>query len=243
MKKNRIHSHYILITLALFLNLNIYAQKNIAGSYIGKETNRVLILNPDSNYYLLNEEAGYILYHLDTLSFGKWRKDDGFIILNSSKNLEGISFKADVKEEFLPEKDSLVIEINNPYEEYFRRIGGKRLFDYIFYIDSYDHKFGPEIQMKNNKIGLYKTKKDKIVNINITIVPNSYLYPSILAFNYLTTDLYSFKNRSSNYIKINIPNFTFEYIGYIRFRNEYVRIKKGDLYLRGELFKRFRPDS
>lgn len=42
----------------------------------------------------------------------------------------------------------------------------------------------------------------------------------------------------TNYIKVDIPDFTFDYIGYERYKEEYVKIKKGKLLLRGEIFER-----
>jgi len=52
----------------------------------------------------------------------------------------------------------------------------------------------------------------------------------------LVTNTYTFKNKNSNYIRVIIPNFTFEYIGYERFKEEYVKIRQNKLILRGETF-------
>jgi len=187
LKKNNISLPTLSLIIILFLNLNVCAQKDLVGKYLGNETNRSLIINPDGSFLLLNENRNVILYHIDTLSFGKWRIDGDFAILNTPKSIESRSLKVVVEENFIPNSDTLVLEILNPYEEYFLKYGGKRLFDYVFFIDSFEGKFGPEIFMKSNKTSLYKTKNDKIVNLNITIVPLSYLYPSTLAFNYLVS--------------------------------------------------------
>jgi hypothetical protein len=226
------------ISIAVFLNSDLCAQKNTIGTYIGRETNRTLNIKQDGSYFLLNEKNEMILYHFDTLSYGKWKQDGLFIILNSPKEIESRSLRVNVIEKYIPNTDSLTIEISNPYEDYFQKYGGKRLFEYIFFINSYEARFGPEIYMKGDKISLNITKNDKIVSLNITIVPLCFLYPSPIAFNYLVSDTYTFTNRSSNYIKVNIPDFTFEYIGYERFKEEYVRIRKNELILRGEVFER-----
>jgi hypothetical protein len=226
------------LSITIFLNFDLSAQKNVIGKYIGAETNRTLTINQDGSYFLLNEKHGVILYHIDTLSYGKWKQDGVFIILNTPKSIESRSLRVNVIEKYIPNIDTLKIEISNPYEDYFQKYGGKRLFEYVFFIDSYEAKFGPEIFMKGNKISLYKTENDKIVSLNITIVPVCYLYPSPLAFNYLVSDTYTFKNRNSNYIKVNIPDFKFEYIGYERYKEEYLRIRKNGLILRGEVFER-----
>ena len=238
MKKYRTLLPLVILPIAVFLSLDLNAQKSLVGKYIGKETNRILTINQDGSYFLLNEERGVLLYHIDTLSFGKWNQNDCFIVLNTPKSIENRSLKVNVIEKYIPNEDTLKIEINNPYENYFQMYGGRRLFEYIFFIDSYEARFGPEIFMKNNEISLFKTKNDKIVSLNITIVPSSYLYPSTLAFNYLVTDTYTFKDRTSNYIKVNIPDLTLDYIGYVRYREEYVRIMKNALILRGEVFEK-----
>jgi len=228
----------ILIILTL-LSIDVYAQKDVIGKYVGKESNRTIILKKDGGFYLLNEGRGIMFYHIDTLSFGSWKICNNFIILNSSESIKSRKLKVNVQESYNPNSDSLLVEIFNPYEDFSRKYEkGHRIFKYVFYIDSYEGRFGPEVCMKSNKISLPKSSYDKIVNMVITIIPNSYLYPYRLAFNYLETDTYTFSDRNSNHIKVTIPNFTFEYIGYERFREECVRLIRNELILRGEIFKK-----
>lgn len=225
-----------LVTLLFLLSLNVSAQNYIAGTYIGKETGQNLIIKQDGGFFLFNHERRDKVFQLDTMSFGSWRLEGDFIVLNTPKSINSSRLKVEVEEGYIPNSDSLVVEILNPYEDYYRNYGGRRLFDYVFSIDSYESNLGPEIYMQGNKISLYKTENNKIVNISIYIIPNCFLYPSSLAFNNLETYLYLFKNRSSNYIKVTIPQLTLEYIGYVRFKEEYVKITQNKLLLRGEVY-------
>jgi hypothetical protein len=221
------------------LTTNLSAQNSIIGSYKCDECDRQLTLNADHRFILLDLNKGVYFYHLDTLSFGTWRQENNFVVLNTPKSIESQKLKIIVEESFNPNSDSLVLEIFNPYENFSNQYEKvNRVFSYLFFIDSYESKYGPEIYMKGNRIALPKLITDKIVNLNLTIVPNSYLYPCPLAFNYLTTDMYTFRNRDANYIKIDIPDFTFNYIGYLRFDKEYVRIKNSTLLIRGKEFKK-----
>lgn len=224
--------------LFLVLSLNVSAQNYLAGSYIGKENGQKLLIKQDGSFSFLNHERRGKVFQLDTISFGSWKLDGDFIVLNTPKSINSSRLKVEVEESYIPNSDSLVVEILNPYEDYYRNYGGRRLFDYVFSIDSYESNLGPEIYMQGNKISLCKTESNKIVNISIYIIPNCFLYPSTLAFNCLETDLYLFKNRSSNYIKVTIPQLTLEYIGYVRFKEEYVKITPNKLLLRGEIFKK-----
>ena len=235
MKRFQILSFLI---LSLF-SFQLFGQKNITGNYICIETKSQLVLKSDNSFRLINSNSGMLIFHIDTLSFGIWKKEGEFIILNTPKSIESRRLKIFVEEKFIPNSDSLILEIHNPYEEDVTfKYKNFRIFEYVFNIDSYDARFGPEIFMKGNRISLLKSSTDKIVNLNLTIVPNSYLYPSTLAFNYLVTDMYTFKDRNSNYLKIFIPDFTFDYIGYERFKNEYARISKNKIILRGNVYEK-----
>lgn len=227
------------MTCALFTFLkDTFSQDSLAGKYHCAGVLKSLVVNEDGNYFLLNEDPRRIYYRIDTLSFGKWKLDGDFIVLNTSKSIAGQKIDVVIEEHYKP-GDSLILEISNPYENFAKKMVGEREFHYIFSIDSYSGSFGPSISMKNNRIALYKSNNDKIFSIYFIIIPNSFLYPYPLAFNYLITDNYIIKNNDANYLKVSIPKFTYEYIGYIRFNSEYVKIiDKNKLKLRGEIFER-----
>jgi len=235
LKENR-----LIIVVFILLSFNINAQNNLVGSYYNSDLKRQFVLNSDGSFLILNSKNDVNFYQIDTLSYGTWQQEENFIILNTPKSIDSQKLGIAVIENELPNSDSLVIEISNPYEKQYGKIekGFHRVFSYIFFIDSYQGNFGPEILMESNRIVLPKTKEDKLVNLNLSIIPNSYLYPSLIAYNFLTTDFYEFKNRNSNYIKIDIPDLTFNYIGYMRFRDEYIKIKNDVITIRGEKFKK-----
>lgn len=237
---NRAIYNVAFIIFISLLESPIFAQSNLVSSRqfydaIHKQT---LVLNADGTYVLINNKERVLLHYIDTLSFGKWEEEGNFFVLNSHKRIENQELKVSVIEEYQENFDSLKILIENPYEDYLVSNGGSRLFSYIFSIISYEDKFGPGVVMENNSMTIPKSEVNKLVYFFITIVVDAHAYPETLAFNYLNTEMYQFKNRSANIIKINIPELRFEYIGYKRFRSEYVRIYKKGVLLNGCFFKK-----
>lgn len=217
-----------------------YSQQSILGKYIGKETKRVLELSENGHFTMLNDRDSGV-FKQDTLSFGNWKYEEGFIVLNTPKSINSNVLKINVVESVI-DSDTLKIEINNPYEKYFHKeqTHYPRFFNYFFQINSVSGKYGPFVSINENYTYFPKDKNEKIYNIKVFIVPLSFYYPSTLAFNFLETEVYHFKNMQTNYIKVDIPDFTFDYIGYERYREEYVKIKKRKLLLRGEIFERIK---
>lgn len=229
----------VILCYIIFTQLDVIAQNNIIGKYIGQESNRTLKLIEDNSFIIRNDENSMV-FQLDTLSFGTWKQEKSFIILNTPDEINNNVLKVNVIESVVV-SDTLKIKINNPYEKYFHegKMHRPRYFNYFLQISSDDSTFGPLLFLDENQTHLYKKEKDRIYNIEIFMVPLCFEYPSTLSFNFLKTELYTFKNTSSNCIVIDIPQFTFDYIGYERYREEYVKIKKKDeLLLRGELFKK-----
>lgn len=228
----------ILSFALILLSINLSAQRNIIGKYIHEGTGKVLVIENNEKYFLLNGGNKSLAYHVDTLSYGNWNMDESFLVLNVSKSIDSQIVNMQIEEKTTERTDSLVVEIHNPYESLFNHYGGRRIFKYIFSIDSYKGGFGPEVHMEHNRIALPKVEDDKIVNINLYIVPNSYLYSTPLYYNYLVTDNYEFKNINSNHIEIDLPDMTLAYIGYVRFKDEYVRVKRNKLILRGDVYQK-----
>ena len=234
----------ILLTLcfAVFYSLGSYGQSNnIYGTYLDTDGHKKLEINPNGTFQLIytdNFLERTKRRHLTKLSFGDWRKESNFLVLNSS-----YSIKSDVLDVVVEEKidkgDSLRFDICSPYEA-FEKGRGLRIFRYEIYIDSDDPFVTYGISANSSTIVERVDRNFSINGFALAIVPDPYLYPGDnMAFNFLRTRLYTPKNKKSNYFKITIPDHTLDYLGYIRFKEEYVKvIDKNTVQLRGEKFKK-----
>ena len=224
-------------------------QEDIPKAYIDTNGQKVLTLNPDGTFNLAYTDDYFKslkVWKLQQLSFGTWRQEDGFILLSSSENIQSPVLDIIVEEKTI-EYDSLKIEITNPYEKYDGLIDAygnpvsntfSRIFSYVFYADSRDPLFEQDLVL-NTPAKTFPVSEDFSINgFWLFMVPDPYLYPGNLAFNFLESR-YTVKNPSSNHFKIDIPDFTLEYIGYIRYKEEYVKIVDDKtIQIRGEVFKR-----
>ena len=243
MKYLSIRKKIILLTLciAVFYSLRSYGQSNnIYGTYFDQHRQKQLKIEPNGTFQL-SYTSEFLqrttTWHLKKLSFGDWKKEGNFLILNSSESIQSDVLDLIVEEKVV-NNDSLKIELKNPYENMERSLS-LRTFRYEIYIDSRD----PSVEhglMIDAPFKSVAVEKDFIINgIWVFMVPDPFLYPENLAFNFLRTRYYTVKNRSSNHFIIDIPDFTLEYIGYIRFKEEYVKvIDKNTVQLRGEKFKK-----
>lgn len=219
--------------------LTIY---DVVGYYVGRETHRTINLNIDGSYSILYDKSFSpflpVAYTMDTLSIGTWKLEDNLIVLNSSKKINSNRLKVLVQEELIENFDSILFEIHNPYEDNLISNCSKlaRVFTYSLSITTNRDVYGPEIKLKENKVCLKKYPNNDLVDLNIYIIPDVIYFVSPVAFNYLKTETYKFKNRKSNKIVVTIPNLTWEYFCYERYRDELVKAKKNTLILRDEKF-------
>jgi len=206
---NRIMLKRIILIAIFGLSCSVnYAQSDVVGYYVGRETHRTINLYKDGSYNILYDRRDIpLVFKMDTLSFGNWKLEDNLIVLNSSEKIKKSCLKVLVQEEIIENFDSILIEIHNPYEDkYFSNCGKHpRVFTYSMCISAYSDVYGPEINLKDNKICLKKYMNNDLVNLNIFIIPNVYYLVSPIAFNYLETEEYIFKNRKSNKIIVTIP--------------------------------------
>jgi hypothetical protein len=225
------------IIFFLFFQKYSFAQKKVINEFQGQETKRILRFEEGNKFVLLNKKNNHV-FQLDTLSYGFFEKNNSNIILNTPKNVETNILKIKVLES-RTDSDSIKITINNPYEEEYhkKKINHLRFFNYYLQIDGEENEISPIILIQNNYVCISKKDFKKIYSIKVHIVPNSFYYPSKLAFNFLSTDLYIFNDKFANDINIEIPFFTFDYIGIERYKQEYLKIEnKNKIILRGEFF-------
>jgi len=237
MKKN-ILLVFVFIIIGV-TNMKLNAQINYSGKYVNEKGNRILMLKDDNTFSLTdNTDYGPLMpmWRLDTLSFGYWEYKDNFIIINTPKSIESNKMEMSLKEEYLSGKDSLLITISNPYEIYYLKYRGNRLFRYLIYIDDFGVFFNENILIEGNTASVYVPERNRINGVKLWIIPDSFLYPSNLAFNFLQTEFVRLINPKSNVLKIEIPDFTLEYIGYERYNNEHIIIRNKKLIFRGDVF-------
>jgi hypothetical protein len=224
-----------------FSSIKLNAQMNYSGEYINEKGNKILILKDDNTFSLKdNTDYGTLMpiWRLDTLSFGSWKFKDNFIILNTPRSIESNIMKMFIKEEYLSDYDSLLITISNPYETCSSKHSGSRLFRYLLYIDDFDVFFNENVFIEGNTARVYVPKRNRINGVKLWIIPDSFLYPNNLAFNFLQTEYLRLEDPKSNVLTIEIPDFTLEYIGYERYNNEHIIIRNKKLIFRGDVFKK-----
>ena len=237
MKKNILLVFVFIIIGVPDMKLN--AQMNYSGMYVNEKGNRILMLKDDNTFTLTdNTDFGPLMpmWRLDTLSYGYWECKDNYIVINTPKSIESNKMEMSIKEEYLSGKDSLLIIISNPYETYYLKHKGNRLFRYLIYIDDFDMNFREGVLTEGNTARVYAPKNYRINGIALWIIPDSYRYPGNLEFNFLKTEYVRLKNPKSNILKIEIPDFTLEYIGYERYNNEHIIIRNKKLIFRGDVF-------
>lgn len=219
---------------------SLFAQNTAGGSvYVDVDNTRQLVLSGDGAFSL-NYTADYLASHatwrLRQISYGMWRREGDFVVLNSSDEFMSDRLAINGEENVDESVEGIRIEVSNPYEKTF---GGepRRLFRYILYIDTNDEGLSGEVMMEGSCITIPIDSGVIVNGLWVFVVPDPYLYPAGLAFNFLRTEYYSVNNRATNWFRLNIPSLDIEYIGLMRFSEEYVRITSdGALVLRGKKF-------
>lgn len=229
---------YLLIIYFVLTSINLCAQNKIYGSFVGKDTFRELQLKEDNTYYIINKKNKYV-YQQDTLSYGHWKIKDGFVVINSSEKISDFELPIVVEESKNP-TDTLKILITNPYEMDFHKNNNRfRYFNYYLSLNTSNEEYNDLIKLDTNQLILNIKENAHIFSFYILIVADVINFPSDIAFNYLTTKSYKLNHFKSNHFKINIPDFTLDYIGYTRYKEEYIKVlSKNRIQLRGEIFEK-----
>lgn len=242
-----------LVVVAILISIGCSSTKEMNhftnGTYENHETGKLLELHGDGTYsfkYSDRRMQFVKVWVLQDLGFGSWRVEDGFLVLNSAAEIQSSVLRADVRESMI-DSGHLKIDIDSPFDEYtgitdfhgHRSTHTNKLFRYIVEVYSDHAYFDKEIEIVNSTNVQLDIKDEFIVReIVIYIIPNPYLYPGKIAFNKLTVR-YNVKNQRANHFTFNIPDFTMDYIGYVRHTEEYVKIiDEKRIKLRGEIYTR-----
>jgi hypothetical protein len=213
------------------------------GIYVDKNNEKQLEIKANGTFNMSHTDdflMKHNVWRLKSISTGTWEKENQFLILNTDKKIQSKTLDVKVIEKSL-DNDSLIVNILNPYEQLEMKSQYPRVFNYSISFGSTNPILEEAYLIESSKLTLPKINNEKysIYSIWIDIVPDALNYPNQLAFNYLTTGYIELEGNTSNYFEISIPDLTLEYIGYVRFKEEYVKIiDMNSLQIRGESFKK-----
>ncbi len=222
---------YLLFISLMNLCCKSIEDKYLFGNYLqDNDKNTVMIFT--KNDFVIKERQKQLHMPVfsccDTITYGVWSflnkpkliKIDNQSSLNSLVNLQ-------VVEKNSSTKDSIYIYINNPIEDYYKKYRID-LRDICYYIelDSGDSRFDLSVAhiYENNFIKLSNPNKYKIKSIQVFIYPKNNFVGRNIGERLFMTPIYNIKNIESNAIDINIPNLTYQYMTYIRLKEDFIRV-------------------
>jgi hypothetical protein len=226
----------ILFVTTCSISSNVTQEKTLVGVFIGSESKERITLDSNHKFIIMAPQGSLFddLNKIDTISYGTWNIDKEFLVLNSAKEILGQFLHLCVKEAYVTQ-DSITVEITNPYEEELtKRIVAAnnkafyktRPFYYVVNFTGNNVGFVSKSgTIRGGNIIKYQGYNDlKISSISITIIPDNFNYPGYLSYKLVYTLPYETMNPNSNYFKINIPDFTSNYMNYRRLKGEFVKI-------------------
>lgn len=227
--------YFILLIFGVFL-FSCSASKStdlsVVGTFRGDSSQEFIAFDKDSTF-LMESFSEFT----DTLSFGVWKVENGFIKVTSDNSIFEEYFPVSVEESFSGLKDSLYISIENKLDGLVDYDG---IFEpYLYFnVDRYFTDKGfKESEQFIETISVSNIKP--ILEFNINIIPNLYVYPEKISGKALKTIPYRPKSSKSNTFKIKILNFDKKYFAYRQLMEDYIKIlDKNTLYWNGEKFVR-----
>lgn len=182
----------------------------------------------------------------DTISFGNYKKQGRFYILDADKSIaanQGDCTDYSVQYATSLPKDSLIIFINSPYEEMIKRSNLVRIYMYLLTVHYLDGSV-TSIMDSMNRISIFSSSSRNISKVDIMVSYRSDFYS--------LSDVYSFTHSpychiglndiplDSNMITITMPNFKYFSLTYLPYRNYKVKIiNRHTILANGELWYRY----
>lgn len=190
-------------------------------------SNVKLILNENEFVYIDPYTNDLALYTCcDTITKGTWVKENNLLCL-STPQLKSTLLDIYVDELSEMPKDTLYFYLQNPIEEYYRKMEVKNRD--IYYRVSITEKNGNLLdswvwEFDTNEIKILKPKGIFIAKFSISIYPKANFGGRNIGTKEISTLEYKLKSYSSNLFKINIPQLTYEFMSYLRLNRDFVRI-------------------
>lgn len=199
----------------------------LEGVYLQRDNRRIeLHLNNDSFVLKDNFEPTHLAIETykccDTITFGKWEIESGFLSLSSPLELNTYYLNMDVIESIESSNDSIIFIINNPIEHYLKKesINSRDLY----YSISINTKYNGVVEKKVNT-NVFKIEQIKGINsITITIYPSCDMNTRNIASKEFYTLPYKIVNTNTNVFNINIPKLDYGYLTYERLNKDYIKI-------------------
>ncbi|MCH2491119.1 MAG: hypothetical protein MK211_13330 [Flavobacteriales bacterium] len=229
------NNKYTAIVLVLFLmscaSYN-FTPQDIQGTYQQVENKRIE-LNLSERDFVLRDN--FTPTHLDielykccdTISYGKWKVDDGFIELSSPDQLSTFYLSMYVEEDVKPLGNSVEFIIENPIESYYDN--HNETYREIYYLINATEINGGSLNQKTdltNEISFEVSKG--ISSFEITIQPKYDIAIRNVARREVFTIPYTVKNPKANSFKISIPDLNYAFLTYQRFNKDYIKILSKD---------------
>jgi len=219
-------------------------KKDIEGVFVQKKDNRILIVLKDDKISIRNtyrQLDAPPFNFCDTTTFGDWEliERGKLIKFNSDNSLGGSELNFldfNVKELQLKDSDSIIIKFNNPIESgYLKTKNNTKELIYSCFLFS---DFGDlNSQITENNIATFIKPDSSLNKIVFEIYPNYNFKGRNVGVRVITNLGYKFKNPKSNYFEINMPNLSYNYLTYLRFNGEFIRvIDKDHLEWQGEIY-------
>ena len=209
-------------------------------------------INNDGTYIYKERPESYDISQLPTsdyiISYGRYVKyrNKAYYLFSDTNLLYCSDLKLNVEESFIKNKKGIAITITNPYEkavlvDTYKRNSFYRITVY------YD---GDSIRKKNINCISYVTYSNQLE------IPDSdsknidkievFIYPLIIGYGAsFAKGNYILKNKNSNILHIDIPQFTYDYLFYKRYLYDFIEIIDkntigfdGKIFVKSDMYKK-----
>lgn len=208
-----------------FISCSVFTTANktkfIPGTFIDDYESEISFSEDGS--YVIKEYLFYKeLSQLDTLSFGKWNFEDGFLRLYSDRYfLEDLDIS--VVESVSGSKDSIYIKLQNENPKYMTK--GDTLYPYSFAVfthtltESQEYGYTTECTLK---------RMDKLKQFSILLYPNPEVYEAEIDFNTLSAAGYKIKDVQNNTFHVKVKDFNYKKFALKILHGYYVKVVDND---------------
>jgi hypothetical protein len=199
-------------------------RNQLKGKYFQQEDKTCMLTLEDKSFSISSLRSHHPTYICcDTLTKGNWYlRNDKLIVLDNQLSLSN-HVQSEAHESIREMKDSFYIYIINPVETDTKREGWRtRKICYRAYVTKGDDEAILDTLVNSDSIRLFNTHSIKSITLLIYTTP--YFLGRYNAEDFFITTEYELKSRQTNILFIEMPKLTYEYMTYIRIKQDFVRI-------------------
>jgi hypothetical protein len=231
MNKNKIEILFLLFVFAL--NSCSLTKNDILGVYYNKEYRDSYLQFDKNGFYFIQKHPEDLSVYLccDTMAVGNWTISGPIIELNSYVDYKGSPFNEfygylpmNIKEGNNDNVDSTYFYINNPIENNYEAQLGHNLLNYEISFDGTGGKYLITDKFNSNVIKLKKEMLSSFNKFSISIYPTGWFTKRANSIGYVITNEYEIKEKNTNVFHIDVPQLTFNFIAYMRFKGELIKV-------------------